>query len=192
MMNGWQWYESISKALEMSPCLFNWSPFQAIPGNPPPPPLSEVIDQNNNGSGGECNCHLTSTRLTIIPPQKNTTFVIQENWNQIGNELMEGVRLLHPFGRLGFRRRRAWEKNWPHGTGLHMVKNRSYLRHYATLHGTLQCSRREAARMQRRQSGIKAKNVMMRLLYCPRINWEFKGPQNSIHPIWGSIPFVRN
>ena len=87
MMNGWQWYESISKALEMSPCLFNWSPFQAIPGNPPPPPLSEVIDQNNNGSGGECNCHLTSTRLTIIPPQKNTTFVIQENWNQIGNEL---------------------------------------------------------------------------------------------------------
>ena len=109
-MNGWQWYESISKALEMSPCLFNWSPFQAIPGNPPPPPLSEVIDQNNNGSGGECNCHLTSTRLTIIPPQKNMTFVIQENWNQIGNELMEGVRLLHPFGRLGSRRRGAWEK----------------------------------------------------------------------------------
>ena len=138
-MNGWQWYESISKALEMSPCLFNWSPFQAIPGNPPPPPLSEVIDQNNNGSGGECNCHLTSTRLTIIPPQKNTTFVIQENWNQIGNELMEGVKLLHPFGRLGSRRHRAWEKNWPHGTGLHNVKNRSYLRHYATLHGTLQC-----------------------------------------------------
>ena len=53
---------------------------------------------------------------------------------------MEGVRLLHPFGRLGSRRHRAWEKNWPHGTGLHNVKNRSYLRHYATLHGTLQCS----------------------------------------------------
>ena len=81
---------------------------------------------------------------------------------------MEGVRLMHPFGRLGSRRHCALEKkNSPTGQGLHIVKN---LRLYATLHGTLQCSRREAARMQRRQSGIKAKNVMMRLFSCPRIN----------------------
>ena len=128
------------KGIRNVPLPLQLKSFSSYSWKSPSPPLSEVIDQNNNGSGGECNCHLTSTRLTIIPPQKNTTFVIQENWNQIGNELMEGVRLLHPFGRLGSRRHRAWEKNWPHGTGLHNVKNRSYLRHYATLHGTLQCS----------------------------------------------------